>query len=148
MRSIVPLLALALTAGACANPTGPEMEPTFSVSVQDGLEQQLTVTPLPDNGQGMFYLESRLVNRGDAPVQVRVTRCFLEPGVDLKTRAHFSTIGMPSCIPEPNVITLAPGETSKGVGFSGAIRGRGRFTLYVRHAREPEMWGRIDVVAR
>lgn len=147
-RTIAP--ALLVLAAACSGGPDGLTGPSETVFVSNGLEQQLRVeTDLPWDASGeWFQLTSRLVNRGDAPVEVLVTACTLAPGRDLRTRAQLTARAIPTCAAEEGQVTLAPGEESGTVAFTGAIEGRGRYTFRVRHARDPEMWGEIEVVTR
>jgi len=146
MRVLACLAAALLLAGCGAS--APEIAaPVAQVHTQDGLEQQITVTPRADDPD-WFDLKSTLVNRGDAPATVRVVTCWLDPKVNLRTRARFNGYAIPSCIQAPDVVTLAPGESSPTLWFSGRIERAGRYRIEVRHALDPEFWGEVEVVAR
>jgi hypothetical protein len=144
------ILAAALLLGACGGTPSQVTGPSETRFTAHGLEQQLTVrAPVPaDPDPGWLHLSSRLVNRSDAPITVRVVTCWLDPKQHLRTRAEFNGYAIPGCIPEPNVLTLAPGEASRSVGFSGRISRPGRYTIQVRHALDPEFWSEIEVTAR
>ena len=145
------ILAAALTLAACsgANPAIPDpVETTF---LSNGLEQEIRIRPMDpqvDPRGKMFHLTSRLVNRSDAPVTVRVVTCWLDPKVNLRTRATFISYAIPGCIAGPSEYTLAPGEASNTLWFTGEIERPGRYTIEVRHALDPEFWGKVEVVAR
>ena len=126
--------------------------PNLTVQAFGGIEQELqlkTDNPWDPSGR-WFHLSSRLVNRGDQPVVVRVRTCELRLGIDLIStpRADFVGIGQPGCVEEPDLVTLAPGDSSNVVSFTGMIRERGQYRIAVRHAVDPELWGSIDVFAR
>lgn len=148
MRILLPLAAL-LALSACS--AGKLLEPFESTYLSNGLEQQIRVEPasaqLDDTGV-MFNLTSRLVNRGPEPVTVRVVTCWLDPKENLSADAELVTRAIPSCIPEPNVLTLAPGQASNTLWFTGQFDRPGRHTVRVRHALDPEFWGEITVRAR
>lgn len=147
MRVIVPLAAAALLLAACGA-SAPEIAgPAGQIHTQGGLEQQITVTPRADDPD-WFDLTSTLVNRGNAPVTVRVVTCWLDPKVNLRTRATFNGYAIPSCIGTPDVVTLAPDAASPTLWFSGRIERAGRYRIEVRHALDPEFWGEVVVVAR
>lgn len=147
MRAIPRLAAAALLLAACSA-SAPEIAgPAEQVHAHAGLEQQITVTPRADDPD-WFDLKSTLVNRGDAPATVRVVTCWLDPRVNLRTRATFNGYAIPSCIRTPDVVTLAPGEASPTLWFSGRIERAGRYRIEVRHALDPEFWGAVEVVAR
>lgn len=149
------LLAAALALAACAgNPVEIE-EPVEQVNTFGTLEQELRVGPLPpemDPSGRMFRLTSRIVNRGDAPVTLRLVHCWLEPGVNLLTDASFIAFAIPGCPgPEPGadgLTTLAPGEASQTRVFTGEIEFRGTYKVRVRHSLDPEFWGEITIRAK
>ena len=149
MRILILAAAIALAACSGANPAIPDpVETTF---LSNGLEQEIKIRPMDpeiDPRGKMFHLTSRLVNRSDAPVTVRVVTCWLDPKVNLRTRATFIAYAIPSCIQGPGEYTLAPGEASNTVWFTGEIERPGRYTIEVRHALDPEFWGKVEVVAR
>jgi hypothetical protein len=149
MRFIVPLAAALLIAACSGKPAG-IAGPSEQVSVHNGLEQQITVTPAdPALGDpDWFNLKSTLVNRGDAPITVRVVTCWLDPRLHLRTNASFNGYAIPGCIQESDVVTLAPGESSRTLWFSGRMERRGRYRIQVRHALDPEFWGEVYVTAR
>lgn len=138
--------ALVLALAACSGPvsiTGP-VESTF---IANGLEQEIRIEPASEEffGAGrVVNLTSRLVNRGTAPVTVRVKTCYLDPGTSLRG-AKFVTRAIPGCIQTPDVLTLEPGQASSTLWFTGEIHGSGRLTIGVRHALDPEFWGEITV---
>ena len=148
MRTLALAAALfALSACAAGRITTP-VESTF---LANGLEQQLRIEPAgaPFDGTGeVFRLTSRLVNRGSEPVTVRVATCWLDPKENLRAGAELVARAIPSCIQQPSVLTLAPGEASGTLSFTGQIDRPGRHTIRVRHALDPEFWGEIRVVAR
>jgi uncharacterized protein YcfL len=147
---LIPLLAAALLFAGCSGNPVELAGPSEQVSVHNGLEQQITITP-SDPALGdpdWFHLKSTLVNRSDAPITVRVVTCWLDPKVHLRTNASFNGYAIPGCIPEPSVVTLAPGESSRTLWFSGRIERRGRYKIEVRHALDPEFWGAVYVTAR
>lgn len=148
MRTLVTLATL-LVLAACS--AGKVLEPFESTYLSNGLEQQIRVEPvspqLDDTGE-MFRLTSRLVNRGPEPVTVRVVTCWLDPKENLRADVELVTRAIPSCIPEPNVLTLAPGQASRTLSFMGQFDRPGRHTVRVRHALDPEFWGEIIVRAR
>jgi hypothetical protein len=148
MRILTLAAVLALAACSGANPAIPDpVETTF---VSNGLEQEIRITPVgePTDPSGkMFHLTSRLINRSDAPITVRVVTCWLDPKVNLRTRATFIAFAIPSCVQGPSEYTLAPGQASNTVWFTGEIERPGRYTIEVRHALDPEFWGRVEVVA-
>ncbi|HEU0015635.1 MAG TPA: hypothetical protein VFQ45_18300 [Longimicrobium sp.] len=146
MRALV-IAAAMLTLAACFGAAG-VARPFQSTSRFDGLEQEITVTPLDWPGDDVFRLSSRLVNRGPRPVTVRVVTCTLEPGRDLRTRGTLVQRAVPGCVAAPPVVTLAPGEASASVGFIGQFNRPGRYRVQVRHARDPDRWGEITVVTR
>ena len=43
---------------------------------------------------------------------------------------------------------LAPGEATSTIWWTGEIERRGRYTIQVRQALDPEFWGEIQIVAR
>ncbi len=144
----LPLLLLAASCQSAPSITGPDM----TVISYGGIEQVLQLeanNPWDNSGRGL-RLTSRLVNRGEEPVTLRVRTCYLREGIDLQTtpRAEFLGIALPGCVPEPDVITLQPGESSKTLFFAGLIQDPGRYRISVRHAIEPELWGTIEIVAR
>lgn len=144
-------LAAVLVLAACAGGSPAIPDPVETTFVSNGLEQEITVTPVGpeiDPRGKMFHLKSRLINRGDAPITVRVVTCWLDPEVNLRTRATFIAFAIPGCIQGPTEYTLAPGEASNTVWFTGEIERPGRYTIEVRHALDPEFWGKIEVVAR
>jgi hypothetical protein len=148
MRTLA-LAAAVLAVSACS--AGKVTSPVESTFLADGLEQQIRIAPMgePFDGTGeVFRLTSRLVNRGPAPVTVRVATCWLDPKQNLRASAELVTRAIPSCVQEPNVLTLAPGEASNTLSFIGQLDRPGRHTIRVRHALDPEFWGRIRVVAR
>ena len=149
MRILVLAAAIALAACSGANPAIPDpVETTF---LSNGLEQEIRIRPMDpqvDPRGKMFHLTSRLVNRSDAPVTVRVVTCWLDPKVNLRTRATFISYAIPGCIAGPSEYTLAPGEASNTLWFTGEIERPGRYTIEVRHALDPEFWGKVEVVAR
>lgn len=149
MRRTILTIA-ALLVGACGGAPTQVSGPSETRFTAHGLEQQLTIrTSGPaDPDPGWLHLSSRLVNRSDAPITVRVVTCWLDPKQHLRTRADFNGYAIPGCIPEPNVLTLAPGEASGSVGFAGRIARPGRYTILVRHALDPEFWGEVEVTAR
>jgi hypothetical protein len=149
------LLAAALALAACArNPTQID-EPVEQTNTFGTLEQELRVSPLPsdmDPSGKMFRLTSRMVNRGDAPVTLRLVHCWLEPGVNLLTEATFIAFAIPSC-PGPvpgsdGLTTLAPGEASGTRVFTGEIEFPGTYKFRVRHSLDPELWGEITIRAK
>lgn len=148
MRTLVILAAL-LALSACS--AGKVLEPFESTFLSNGLEQRITVEPgskqVDDTGV-MFNLKSTLVNRGSGPVTVRVVTCWLDPKENLRADVELVTRAIPSCIPEPNVLTLAPGQASNTLWFTGQFDRPGRHTIRVRHALDPEFWGEITVRAR
>jgi hypothetical protein len=149
MRILTLAAALVLAACSGAGPVIPD--PVESTFLSNGLEQEIKVAPVPetvDPRGKMFQLTSRLINRGDAPVTVRVVTCWLDPKENLRTRATFSAYAIPGCIAGPTQYTLAPGEASNTVWFTGEIERPGRYTIEVRHALNPEFWGKVEVVAR
>lgn len=137
---------LALALAACGGPlsiTGP-VESTF---IHDGLAQEIRIEPADEGTYGderVVNLQSRLVNRGTGPVTVRVKTCYLDPQTSLRG-ARFVVRAIPGCIQTPDVITLAPGEASGRLWFTGEIHGSGRLRIGVRHALDPEFWGEITV---
>lgn len=145
MRTLATLaaaLALSACGGALAI-TGP-VETTF---VHDGLAQEIRIEPADPatfSDDPVVNLTSRLVNRGAAPVTVRVATCYLDPDRYLRG-ARFVVRAIPGCIQTPDVVTLAPGQASDRLWFVGEIHGSGRVTIGVRHALEPELWGEITV---
>ncbi|HYR06399.1 MAG TPA: hypothetical protein VEQ60_01445 [Longimicrobium sp.] len=149
MRILILAAAIALAACSGANPAIPDpVETTF---LSNGLEQEIKIRPMDpqvDPRGKMFHLTSRLVNRSDAPVTVRVVTCWLDPKVNLRTRATFIAYAIPGCIQGPSEYTLAPGEASNTLWFTGEIERPGRYTIEVRHALDPEFWGKVEVVAR
>jgi hypothetical protein len=149
MRILALAAALLLAACSGANPAIPDpVETTF---LSNGLEQEIKIGPMDpqvDPGGKMFHLTSRLINRSDAPITVRVVTCWLDPKVNLRTRATFIAYAIPSCIQGPSEYTLAPGEASNTLWFTGEIELPGRYTIEVRHALDPEFWGKVEVVAR
>jgi hypothetical protein len=149
MRILILAAAIVLAACSGANPAIPDpVETTF---LSNGLEQEIKIRPMDpevDPRGKMFHLTSRLVNRSDAPITVRVVTCWLDPKVNLRTRATFIAYAIPSCIQGPSEYTLAPGEASNTLWFTGEIERPGRYTIEVRHALDPEFWGKVEVVAR
>jgi hypothetical protein len=143
-------LAAALLLAACSGNPVEIAGPSEQVSLHNGLEQQITVTPAdPSLGDpDWFNLKSTLVNRSDAPITVRVVTCWLDPKLHLRTNASFNGYAIPGCVPEPSLVTLAPGESSRTLWFSGRIERRGRYRIQVRHALDPEFWGEVYVTAR
>lgn len=148
MRALVSLAAV-LVLAACS--AGKVLEPFESTYLSNGLEQQIRVEPaskeLDDTGV-VFNLKSTLVNRGSAPVTVRVVTCWLDPKENLRADVELVTRAIPSCVQTPNVLTLAPGEASNTLWFTGQFDRPGRHTIRVRHALDPEFWGEITVRAR
>lgn len=149
MRLTVPLAAALLLAACSAGPTevpGP-VEQSFTYN---GLEQQLTVTYSgPDDPTpGWFHLRSRIVNRTDAPVAVRVQTCWLDPRTNLRTRASFDSFAIPSCVQPDYDGVLDPGEASPTVWFSGHIERPGRYRIDVRQLLDADFWGTVEVVQR
>ncbi|HEX6369401.1 MAG TPA: hypothetical protein VF006_10740 [Longimicrobium sp.] len=148
MRTLVTLAAV-LSLSACS--AGKVLEPVESNFLSNGLEQQIRVEPVSaelDNSGEVFNLKSTLVNRGSAPVTVRVVTCWLDPKEHLRADVELVTRAIPSCIPEPNVVTLAPGQASRTLWFIGQFDRPGRHTVHVRHALDPQFWGEIIVRAR
>lgn len=145
----IAIAAILALAGCSLGPTQ-VTGPVESTSRFDGLEQEIRIEPaLQIDASGrVFNLTSRIVNRGEQPVTVRVATCYLEPGVNIRSRARLIIRAIPGCIQGPNVLTLAPGEASNTIWFTGEIQPAGRHTIEVRHALDPEFWGRIQVVAR
>ena len=145
------LLAAALLLAACSQGPAAITGPVDQTSIVNGLEHELRIEPADattfPNGKA-FNLKSRLINRTDAPMTVRVVTCWLDPKVNLRTRASFIAMAIPGCVPEPNVITLAPGQASRTLWFTGEIERPGRYTIEVRHALDPEFWTAIQVTAR
>lgn len=149
MRLTAPLAAALLLAACGGSPdgiTGP-LEQSFMIN---GLEQQITVSypPAGDPDPDWVHLTSRIINRGDAPVQVQVVTCWLDPRVNLRTRAEFNSYAIPGCAAPAGDNVLAPGEASATASFSGRIEGRGRYRIEVRQLLDPEFWGAVEVVAR
>lgn len=149
MRHATSIAALLLVAASACGPAR-VTRPVQSVTRHGALEQHLEVRVRDPSAADpdWFHLSSRLVNRGTAPMTVRVVTCGLDHKRDLRTRARFMAMAAGSCAPGPDVITLAPGEASPPVGFSGAIEWPGRYTVRVRHALEPEFWATIRITAR
>lgn len=148
MRTLA-LAAAALALSACA--AGKITSPVESTFLANGLEQQIRIEPMgePFEPTGeVFRLTSRLTNRGSEAVTVRVVTCWLDPKENLRARAELVARAIPSCVPEPSVLTLAPGEASNTLTFIGQLDRPGRHTIRVRHALEPELWGEIAVRAR
>lgn len=146
---LIACAAAALLLAACNGGVPRIAGPVDQVFAHGGLEQRLTVShPAPDEDPDWFHLKSTLVNRGDEPVHVRVVTCWLDPKVNLRTDASFNGYAIPSCVREPNELTLEPGQSSNTLWFSGRIERAGRYTIRVRHALDPEFWGEIEVVAR
>lgn len=147
------LLALPFIAAiaSCTNPLTIE-GPSTTLLAPNGIEQVLELKEdHPWKGsRGGFMLHSRLTNRGDAPVTFRVRTCYLRHGVDVTStpRMELLASAIPGCPSVPDVITLAPGETSGFMWFGGIIQDRGRYRISVRHSIEPEIWGTIDVTVR
>lgn len=148
LGTLAAALALAACSGGMAEITGP-FASTFAAN---GLEQEIRVVPAeeevfgPDNK--VFHLKSRIINRGDAPATVRVVTCWLDPRLHMRTRAPLVTRAIPGCIFTPDVFTLAPGEATSTVWWTGEIERAGRYTIQVRHALDPEFWGEVEIVAR
>lgn len=151
MRIAALLPVLAVLAAACGGDPTRITEPFEQTNTFGSLEQVIRVAPAPPeiDGKGkMFHLTSRLVNRGDAPVTVRVVTCWIDPKVNMRTRATFIAYAIPGCVGEPNELTLAPGESSNTLWFVGEIEWPGEYEIQVRHALDPEFWGRVTVVAK
>ena len=149
MRTLLSAIAAVLALSACS--AGKVTSPVESTFVANGLEQQLRIEPAGepfDNTGEVFQLTSRLVNRGSEPVTVRVVTCWLDPKENLRASAELMARAIPGCVPQPNVLTLAPGEASGSLSFIGQLDRPGRHTIRVRHALDPEFWGEIRVVAR
>jgi hypothetical protein len=148
MRILLTVAAL-LALSACS--AGKVLEPFESTFLSNGLEQQIRVEPvsaeLDDTGV-MFNLKSTLVNRGSDPVTVRVVTCWLDPKENLRADVELVARAIPGCVPEPNVLTLAPGQASRTLWFTGQFDRPGRHTIRVRHALDPEFWGEITIRAR
>lgn len=148
MRALVTLAAL-LALTACS--AGKVLQPFASTCLSNGLEQRITVEPASkqvDDTGVMFNLRSTLVNRGPEALTVRVVTCWLDPKVNLRADVELVTRAIPSCVHEPNVLTLAPGQASNTLWFTGQFDRPGRHTIRVRHALDPEFWGEITVRAR
>jgi hypothetical protein len=145
------LIAAALLLAACGHDPAQITGPVDQTSIVNGLEHELRIEPADaatfPNGKA-FNLKSRLINRTDAPMTLRVVTCWLDPKVNLRTRASFIAMVIPGCIGEPNEVTLAPGEASRTLWFTGEIEWPGRYTIEVRHALDPEFWTPIQVTAR
>lgn len=148
------LLAAALLLGGCGgnDPTqiADPVEQTFTFN---GLEQEIRVRPMPpefDPEGKWFVITSRIVNRSEEPIEVVAVTCWLDPNVNLRTSASFSSYAIPGCPGPPpgadNV--LDPGEATPSAFFAGQIERPGRYTIGVRQALDPEFWGEITVVAR
>jgi hypothetical protein len=146
------LLPLLLAASACAEAPLSISGPATTALGTDGIEQVIELQT--EHGwkgtRGAFALTSRLVNRGDAPVTLRVTPCYLRPGVDVKATPSMELLAqvIPGCVSGLEVVTLQPGESSSALWFGGIVQRPGRYLVSVRHAADPEMWGTIEVVAR
>ncbi|HEX2078839.1 MAG TPA: hypothetical protein VHG08_14045 [Longimicrobium sp.] len=144
MRTLAPAAAM-LALSACA--AGRVTLPVESTFLAHGLEQQIRIEPRGEDGE-VFSLTSRLVNRRSEAVTVRVVTCYLHPKENLRASAELVIRAIPGCVPEPNVLTLAPGQASNTVWFVGQLDRPGRHTIRVRHALDPEFWGVIRVRAR
>jgi hypothetical protein len=142
--------AAALALAACWGAAGVD-RPFHSVTpFAGGLEQEITIRPAGGAfaDERVFRLSSRIINRGSRPMTVRVVTCYLDPQRHLRTRGTLVQRVNPGCIRTPDVYTLAPGEATPGVGFTGQFNRPGRYTVRVRHALDPEFWGEIRVRAR
>ena len=149
MRLTAPFAAALLLAACSGSPagiTGP-LEQRFTIG---GLEQQITVRyPEPgDSDPRWIHLTSRIINRGDAPVQVQVVTCWLDPKSNLRTRARFDGYAIPGCPGPQGDNVLEPGEASESASFSGRIGRPGRYRIEVRQLLDPEFWGSVEVVVR
>ncbi|HWK88875.1 MAG TPA: hypothetical protein VNP72_02745, partial [Longimicrobium sp.] len=104
-----------------------------------------------DSGE-MMRLTSRIINRGDEPVTLRLAGCYLFLGTNIETKATFDRMAMPSCPGPPpgsdGTTTLAPGQASQSLSFIGGIEFPGRYKFRVRHVLDPELWAEIEVTAR
>jgi hypothetical protein len=150
MRKIA-LLATALLLSACGHGPAEITGPVDQSYIVDGLEHELKIKPADPawfpSGKA-FTLTSRLINRGDTPRTVHVATCWLDPKHDMRTRATFISWVQPDCVMTPNVLTLAPGEATPSLSFTGEIEWPGHYTFEVRHAQDPEIWSKIEVTAR
>jgi hypothetical protein len=152
-RPRILLLPLLLLAAACKEgPLDVVAPPTTTVLSESGLEQVLQLEaehPWKDL-RGGFRISSRLVNRGTEPVTVRVTACYLEYGVDVKSKPKIELLAfmIPGCVAMNNVITLQPGQSSGSMSFGGQVQDPGRYKVSIRHAQDPELWGEIELVVR
>ncbi|HEU0014668.1 MAG TPA: hypothetical protein VFQ45_13365 [Longimicrobium sp.] len=154
MRRTLLLTLSAISLLACGGDPVAIPEPRQEVVSFNGLEQELTVTrnlEWDDSGE-MMALRSRIINRSDKPVTVRLAHCWLFLGDNIITKATFTSMVMPSCAgPEPGsdgTTTLQPGEASKSLSFVGAIEFPGTYTFKVKHLVDPEFWGEIKITAR
>lgn len=150
MRIATAAPAALLTLAACWGAAGVD-RPFHSVSpFAGGLEQEITVGPAggPFADEKVFHLSSRIVNRGSRPTRVRVVTCYLSPKRHLRTRGTLVQRVIPGCIGTPDLYTLAPGEATPPVGFTGQFNRPGHYTVRVLHALEPEFWGEIRIRAR
>jgi hypothetical protein len=153
-RRVVPTFLLALSlllATGChgiQSVTGPET----SIQRFGGVEQVLTLNTNPTGSSGTrtFNLTSQLVNRGEAPVTLRVRTCYLRPGIDIvfTPGAQFVAIAEPGCIQEPDVITLQPGDSSSTVFFHATIQDSGIYQVAVRHSIDPEFRGKLSIFVK
>ena len=144
------LLAAALLAGACAGDPVQISEPVEQSFTFGGLEQEIKVRPLPpewDPEGKWFQITSRIINRSDEPIPVRVVTCWLDPNEHLRTHADFIGMAIPECVMPDYDGVLDPGEASPTAWFAGQIGRPGRYTIGVRQALDPEFWGEITVVA-
>jgi hypothetical protein len=152
-RPRILLLPLLLLAAACKEgPLDVEAPPTTTVLSENGLQQVLELRadhPWKDL-RGGFMIVSRLVNQGTEPVTVRTTACYLEYGVDVKSKPKIELLAfmIPGCVQLSTIITLQPGQSSGIMTFGGQVQDPGRYKVSIRHAQDPELWGTIELVVR